>query len=127
SRTHLTAVLVALTLVPTYAGAEILAMVNYESKSPDSLKVLKNPVANAPRKEGIAVIDVDPNSKAFGQTIQDMPLPSDQVAHHIFYNRDSTKAYVTSLGKSEIRVIDMTRRPFEMKKVDVPGCTVGED
>ncbi len=125
--THLAAALIALALVPAYAAAEILAMVNYESKSPDSLKVLKNPVATGPRKEGIAVIDVDPTSKAFGQTIQDMPLPSDHVAHHIFYNRDSTKAYVTSLGKSELRVIDMTRRPFEMKKVDVPGCTVGED
>ena len=125
--THLAAALIALALVPAYAAAEILAMVNYESKSPDSLKVLKNPVATGPRKEGIAVIDVDPTSKAFGQTIQDMPLPSDHVAHHIFYNKDSTKAYVTSLGKSELRVIDMTRRPFEMKKVDVPGCTVGED
>jgi DNA-binding beta-propeller fold protein YncE len=125
--THLAAALIALALVPAYAAAEILAMVNYESKSPDSLKVLKNPVASGPRKEGIAVIDVDPSSKAFGQTVQDMPLPSDHVAHHIFYNKDSTKAYVTSLGKSELRVIDMTRKPFEMKKVDVPGCTVGED
>ena len=125
--TRLAAALIALVLVPAYAAAEILAMVNYESKSPDSLKVLKNPVASGPRKEGIAVIDVDPSSKTFGQTIQDMPLPSDHVAHHIFYNKDSTKAYVTSLGKSELRVIDMTKKPFEMKKVDVPGCTVGED
>lgn len=72
------AAMVALALLPTYAGGEILAMVNYESKSPDSLKVLKNPVAPQARKEGIAIIDVDPKSKGFGNSVQDLPLPADQ-------------------------------------------------
>ena len=85
---RLVGAVIALALIPVYAGAEILAMVNYESKSPDSLKVLKNPVAPQARKEGIAIIDVDPASKDFGKMVQDMPLPADQVAHHIFYNRD---------------------------------------
>jgi len=102
-------------------------MVNYETKSPDSLKVLKTPVAPGPRKEGIAVIDVDPKSKSFGRIIQDLPLPADLVAHHIFYNRDQTKAYITALGKPELRVMDMRKTPLGMKVVSVPGCAVGED
>jgi YVTN family beta-propeller protein len=57
----------------------------------------------------------------------DMPLPPDLVAHHIFYNRDATKAYVTALGKPELRVIDMTRSPYRMKTVQVPQCQLGED
>ncbi len=109
------------------AGAEILAMINYESKPPDALKVFKNPVAGQIRREGIAILDVDPRSENFGKILMDMPLPPDLVAHHIFYNRDATKAYVTALGKPELRVIDMTRSPFRMKTVQVPQCQVGED
>jgi DNA-binding beta-propeller fold protein YncE len=118
----------SLILLPSIAGAEILAMANYETKSADSLKALKSPVAPPARREGIAIIDVDPNSKAFGTIVQDIPLPGDLVAHHIFYNRDQSKAYVTALGKEELRVIDMSRKPYGITKVvAVPGCSVGED
>jgi len=117
----------ALALTPALAAAQIHAMVNYETKSAESLKVLKTPVSPGPRKEGIAVIDVDPKSKTFGQIIQDLPLPADLVAHHIFYNRDQSKAYITALGKPELRVIDMGKKPLSMKVISVPGCAVGED
>jgi len=117
----------ALLLLPGFAFGQIHAMLNYETKSPESLKVLKTPVATGERKEGIAVIDVDPKSKTYGQIVQDMPLPADLVAHHIFYNRDQSKAYVTALGKSELRVIDMQKQPYAVKVIEVAGCNVGED
>ena len=98
-----------LALLPSIAAGEILAMINYETKSPESLKALKSPVAAPARKEGIAIIDVDPASRNFGKIVQDIPLPGDLVAHHIFYNRDRSKAYVTALGKEELRVIDMKK------------------
>jgi len=34
---------------------------------------------------------------------------------------------VTALGKSELRIIDMTRFPYRMKTVEVSGCEQGED
>src|SRR5581483_12493437 len=114
--------LALLALVSAAAHAQIHAMANYETKSPDSLKALKSPITPPARKEGIAIIDVDPDSKTFGQIVQDLPLPGDLVAHHIFYNRDQTKAYVTALGKSELRVIDMSQKPLQMKVVAVPDC-----
>ena len=117
----------AATLWPCLAGAEILAMVNYESKPPDALKAFKHPVAGSIRREGIAVIDVDPKSEHFGRILLDIPLPPDLIAHHIFYNGAATKAYVTALGKPELRVMDMTRFPYRMKTVPVPQCQVGED
>ena len=116
-----------LALLPAAAHAQIHAMVNYETKSAESLKTLKTPIAAPARKEGIAIIDVDPKSKSFGKIIQDLPLPGDLVAHHIFYNRDQSKAYVTALGKGELRVIDMKKKPLEMKVIAVPDCAVGED
>ncbi|MEA2094508.1 MAG: YncE family protein [Pseudomonadota bacterium] len=114
-------------LFPPAGSAEILAMLNYESKPNDSLKELKMPFGTQGRKEGIAIIDVDPESENYGQILMDIPLPPDLVAHHTFYNRDATKIYLTALGKPELRVIDMTRHPYRVKVIDVPDCQVGED
>jgi DNA-binding beta-propeller fold protein YncE len=112
---------------PCAGNAEILALLNYESKTAEALKAFKHPVPGQTRQEGIAVIDVDPASPNYRKIVETIPLPSDLVAHHIFYNRDSSKAYVTALGKGELRVIDVTRRPFAMKTIAVPDCKVGED
>ncbi|CAB1274986.1 YncE family protein [Candidatus Nitrosacidococcus tergens] len=99
-----------------YAQGEILAMLNYESK-PD------NPM----RKEGLAIIDVDPQSANFGKMLMDIPLPHDLVAHHIFYNQDLSKAYITALGKSTLHILDMNQFPYRMKTVETPTCQVQED
>lgn len=103
-------------LFTTLAQAEILAMLNYESKPEQTT-----------RKEGLAILDVDPKSPAFGKILMDIPLPSDLVAHHVFYNRDQSKAYITALGKSLLHVLDLTRFPYRMKTVETPGCQVLED
>jgi DNA-binding beta-propeller fold protein YncE len=113
--------------VPFTSNAEILALLNYESKPNDSLKDLKMPFGTQGRKEGIAIIDVDPASNNYGNILMDIPLPPDLVAHHLFYNRDATKIYLTALGKPELRVIDMTANPYRIKVIDVPDCQVGED
>ena len=123
--TALAALLACGAAVPP-AAAEILAMVNYETKSPDSLKALKLDGEQA-REEGIAVLDVDPNSAGFGQILMVIPLPADLVAHHIFYDRTMSKAYVTSLGKSELYVMDMKSFPYRLTRMDLPDCALGED
>lgn len=114
-------------LIPLSSSAEILALLNYESKPNESLKDLKMPFGTQGRKEGIAIIDVDPESQNYGNILMDIPLPPDLVAHHVFYNRDATKIYLTALGKPELRVIDLTANPYRMKVIDVPDCQVGED
>jgi len=126
-RTMIAATVAAGLAWPSAANAEILAMLNYESKSAEALKAFKSPVPGQKRQEGIAIIDVNPASPNFRKIVETIPLPPDLVAHHIFYNRDSTKAYVTALGKGELRVIDMSKRPFTVKTVAVPDCAVGED
>ncbi len=96
--------------------AEILAMLNYETK-PDQRF----------RKEGIAIMDIDPHSATFGKILMDIPLPPNLVAHHIYYNQDYSKAYITALGKSTLHVMDMTRFPYRMKAIEVPKCKVLEN
>ena len=112
---------------PCIGNAEILALLNFESKSADALKAYKSPVPGQTRTEGIAVVDVDPASPNYRKIVETIPLPPDLVAHHIFYNRDASKAYLTALGKGELRVIDMAKRPFAIKTIAVPDCQVGED
>ncbi|MEC9367985.1 MAG: hypothetical protein VX871_04765, partial [Pseudomonadota bacterium] len=89
-------------MLATTPRAEILAMMNYESKTPESLKALKIG-GDQTRVEGIAIMDVDPKSANFGKILTKIPLPADLVAHHIFYDRTMKKAYVTALGKPELR------------------------
>ena len=98
------------------ASAELLALLNYESKAGEPV-----------RREGIAIMDIDPESSDFGKILMEIPLPPDLVAHHIFFNRDRTKAYITALGKSELHVVDLTRFPYRLRAIAVPDCQVSED
>ncbi len=100
----------------TVASAEILALLNYESKP-------NQPV----RREGIAIMDIDPESGNYGKILMEIPLPSDLVAHHIFFNRDRSKAYITALGKSILHVLDLRTFPYRIRAIDVPDCQMGED
>lgn len=100
----------------TLASAEILALLNYESKPGQTV-----------RREGIAIMDIDPESGNFGKILMEIPLPPDLVAHHIFFNRDRSKAYVTALGKSILHVVNLTEFPYRLRAIDVPDCQMGED
>ncbi|MEI8016326.1 MAG: YncE family protein [Nitrospira sp.] len=107
---------VLVVLLASVAHSEILAMLNYESKPENSV-----------RKEGLAIIDVDPKSSGFGKILMDIPLPPDLVAHHLYFNRDMSKVYVTALGKTVLHVLDLKRSPYRMKAVEIPDCSVQED
>ena len=103
-------------LFPLLASAEMLAMLNYENKP-----------TVTPKREGIAIIDVDPNSPSFSQWLMDIPLTAGQTAHHLFYNKDASKAYLTSLGSPALQVLDMKKNPYRLSTISVPDCQVAED
>ncbi|MEE9316871.1 MAG: hypothetical protein V3U48_01120, partial [Rhodospirillales bacterium] len=124
--TLLLAFVAVVAAAPGKAKAHILAMVNYETKTEEGSKT-HGVTSHKARKEGIAIIDVDPDSKTFGKIVIDISLPSNLIGHHIFYNRDMSKAYVTALGQGWIYVMDMKKLDYRLKKVAVPGCVVGED
>lgn len=98
------------------ASAQMLALLNYESEPQQQ-----------PRREGIAVMELDPESRHFGEIVDDIPLPADGVAHHIFYNKTLDKAYIANLGNGALRVMKMRRTPLSPKDIPVPMCQVGED
>jgi DNA-binding beta-propeller fold protein YncE len=102
-------------LFSSTASAVMLAMLNYETEP------------QQPRQEGIAIMDVDPESASFGAIVDHVTLPTDGVAHHIFYNKTLDKAYITNLGNGALRVMKMRRTPLSPKDIDVPMCQVAED
>lgn len=105
-----------LLITSAISHAEMLAMVNYDSKA-----------GQTPRREGIAILDVDPKSPQFGKIVNDLPLPPDAISHHFFYNKDLSKAYITALGNGSLRVINMKHTPYAIELLDVPECKVSED
>ncbi len=124
----ITATLIAASLLAlASARAEILALVVYETKAEDSVRTLQLGKAPDARRDGLAVIDVDPESETYGRWIADYPLPPGLAGHHLYYNNDLTKIYVTALGKSLLHVVDLTRVPYRIKAVEVPRCKVSEN
>jgi hypothetical protein len=120
------AVCAAAIAISSPAKAEILALVNYESKPEETLKALK---ISGPqeREEGLAVIDVDPESETFNRILMTMPLSPELMAHHIFYDRTMSKAYITSLAQGKLLVMNMQQNPYRINEIAVPECQVGED
>lgn len=116
----------ALALVAVPASAEVLAIMNYESKPEDQLKALKLS-GDLPRREGLAIIDVDPESSGFGKIVSDIPIDPETVAHHIFYDRTMTKAYITGLQQPALQVLDMKQNPYRLSVIETPNCAMGED
>jgi hypothetical protein len=116
NRTLLSATASVALLAAAAASAGQTALVLYETKG-------EQPI----RQEGIAFVELDPDAPDYGQVLAQIPLPPDFVSHHIFYNPARDRAYVTSLGRSELRVLDVTAFPYRTTVVPVPGCVVGED
>lgn len=122
----MTAAAMAVCMAAGPATAEILAIMNYESKPADQLKSLKLS-GDAPRREGLAIVDVDPESPNFGRIVSDIPIDPETVAHHIFYDRTMQKAYITGLQQPALQVLDLTRNPYRLSTIETPPCTMGED
>ena len=66
--------------------AEMLAILNYESKAPESLEALQLQGGSQDRIEGIAIIELDALSADFGRILLDIPVSPDFVLHHILLN-----------------------------------------
>ena len=106
----------ALSVSGPAAEAEQTALVLYETKG-----------AQALRHEGLAFVELDPEAPDYGRILARIDLPPDLIGHHIFYNPARDRAYVTSLGRSELWIFDVTEFPYRPKVVPVPDCDVLED
>lgn len=84
-------------------------------------------------KDGVALIDMDPESKRFGKILQKRSIGKGVLPHHLYFNNDETRLYATSLGGSNLYEIGFKRdrynRPHlgRIKPIDTGGNLIGED
>ena len=104
------------------AHAEMLASVVYETKAEESIRALRVEQARQAREDGLAIIDVDPASEAYGKILAKFPLPEGLAPHHQYYNPDKTKIFVTSNLLPMLHVVDLTRAPYRTTRIDTPDC-----
>jgi DNA-binding beta-propeller fold protein YncE len=123
---RLIAAAIAIGVAAASAKAEVLAIMNYESKPAEQLKSLKLS-GDVPRREGLAIVDVDPESSNFGRIVSDIPVDPKTVAHHIFYDRTMSKAYITGLQQPALQVLDLGKNPYRLSTIETPPCKLGED
>lgn len=83
--------------------------------------------------DGVALIDLDPESGHFGKIIQRRNIARGVIPHHLYFNRDQSRLYSTALSGSNLYEIMLDRgadglpRMAQVKEVDTGGNLVGED
>ena len=103
----------------SFTQAEMLAMVIYETKAEESIRELRVEKTEKLREDGLAIIDVDPASDAYGKILAKFPLPEGLAPHHQYYNPDKTKIYVTGTLLPMLHVVDLTRAPLKAPPLPV--------
>jgi len=95
---------------------QITALINYRS------------IDESRQKDGLAIIDLNPHSKTFGDILQDAPIGEGVLMHHPFYNSDKSKLYNTSLMGEELYRINLhDNKILDVTPLDTGSCVVGED
>jgi DNA-binding beta-propeller fold protein YncE len=94
----------------------ITALINYRA------------IGEVKQKDGLAVIDINPNSETFGDIFHDAPVGEGVLMHHPFYNSDKSKLYNTSLAGDRLYTVNIHDNTiFDITPIDTGSCIVGED
>src|SRR5688572_32532528 len=111
----------------------VTSQMNAESPHPSSGLMLVDYRNLDGGKDGVTLIDLDPESKQFGKIIQQRPIGQGVLPHHLYFNRDQSKLYNTALGGSYLYEIalkkDANGMPHigQITTIDTLGNIVGED
>lgn len=83
--------------------------------------------------DGIAVMELDPESPDFGKILSKTELGKGVLPHHLYFNRDEKKLFTTALGGSFLYELKMEWNQegypviYNVTPINTGGNTVGED
>ncbi|MDQ3460261.1 MAG: hypothetical protein M3498_13335 [Deinococcota bacterium] len=83
--------------------------------------------------DGVALIDLDPESAQFGEIIQNVEIGVGVLPHHLYFNHDQSKLYTTALGGEHLYEIFLEHGPdgtpviTSIEPIDTGENIVGED
>lgn len=84
-------------------------------------------------EDGVALLDLNPESKQFGKVRQRKAIGKGVLPHHLYFNNDESRLYTTALGGSMLYelILDKGRdgepRISRVVPIDTGGSQVGED
>jgi hypothetical protein len=84
-------------------------------------------------EDGVALLDLNPESKHFGKLIQHKAIGEGVLPHHLYFNNDESRLYTTALGGSRLYelILDKGRDGVphitRVVPIDTGGNLVGED
>lgn len=84
-------------------------------------------------KDGVALMDLDPDSENFGQILQNLPIGEGVLPHHLYFNQDQTRLYTTALIGDRLYEILLSRDAYGMPTmegyvpIDTGNSAVAED
>ena len=84
-------------------------------------------------KDGVALLDLDPESLSFGSIVDRQDIAMGALPHHLYFNRDQDRLYTTALGGSFLYEIDLDWDLLGQPSIggivpiDTYGNTVGEN
>jgi DNA-binding beta-propeller fold protein YncE len=101
---------------------------NIISNEPITALINYRAIGEIREKDGLAIIDINPNSNTFGEILQDVPVGKEVFMHHPFYNQAGSKLYNTALAGENLYRINLHENTiFDITPIDAGGCVVGED
>jgi DNA-binding beta-propeller fold protein YncE len=78
--------------------------------------------------DGVALINLNPDSGEFGTIVQQLDMGAGIVPHHLYYSPDGKQLFITSLGGEQLYTMELggsTLKGFEA--IDTGSCVMGED
>ena len=83
--------------------------------------------------DGVALIDLDPESERFGEILQNVEIGMGVLPHHLYFNRDASRLYTSALSGAYLYEILLTHDAHglpqisSIEPIDTHGNIVGED
>lgn len=83
--------------------------------------------------DGVALIDLDPESEHFGEILQNVEIAANVLPHHLYFNHDQSRLYTSALGGDQLYEIILEHdasglpRIHSIEPIDTGGNIVGED
>ena len=71
---------------------------NITSNEPITALINYRAIGDIREEDGLAIIDINPNSNTFEEILQDVPVGKEVFMHHPFYNQAGSKLYNTALA-----------------------------
>ena len=85
-------------------------------------------IGDTRQDDGLAIIDINPDSESFGEILQEVPVGEQVFMHHPFYSADGSKLYNTAISGEKLYRINLHEDTiFDIIPLDAESCLVGED